>query len=110
MALNIKFVEAFNGFIAKVEGLMDSHYSKEFPSLPKPIIGYDEGSKYIRVWKGERHSSGKISKYAYCFVDKSNGDVLKCAGWKAPAKKARGNIYSPKGGLEGVNPYGANYL
>lgn len=29
---------------------------------------------------------------AFCFVDLSNGDILKCDGWNRPAKHARGNI------------------
>ena len=43
---------------------------------------------------------------AYCFVDYATGDVLKCAGYKAPAKHARGNIFSDKDGLEALDSQG----
>jgi len=59
-----------------------------------------QGRKYIRI----TNNGGSV----FCFIDKSNGDVLMAATWKAPAKHARGNIYFV--GQEGVNAYGANYL
>jgi hypothetical protein len=40
----------------------------------------------------------------YCFVDKSNGDILRAATWKAPAKIARGNIYQDF--KDAITPYG----
>ena len=57
------------------------------------------GRKYIRII-----DDGS----AFCFIDKSNGDVLMSASWSAPAKHARGNIY--KIGQEGVDRYGAHYI
>ena len=32
------------------------------------------------------------SKSVYCFIDLSNGDLLKADGWKKPAKGKRGSI------------------
>lgn len=45
------------------------------------------GGKFIRlvITLGGQRS-------VHAFVDKSNGDLLKSAGWKAPAKGARGNL------------------
>jgi hypothetical protein len=69
-------------------------------------LGIDtKGKKYLRiVEKNEWETYGSV----FCFVDKASGDVLKAAGWKTPAKHARGNIY--KVGQEGVGAYGAHYL
>jgi hypothetical protein len=47
---------------------------------------------------------------AYCFIDFATGDVLKCAGYNAPAKHARGNIYDAANGLASIGPYGPAYL
>ena len=58
------------------------------------------GRKYAKIVNG-----GSV----YCFVDRTNGDILKAASWKAPAKHARGNIYDADP-LKGVGPYGAAYL
>lgn len=59
------------------------------------------GRKYARV-VAERGG-------VYCFVARENGDILKAANWKAPAKHARGNIYDADP-LAGVGEYGAVYL
>jgi hypothetical protein len=47
---------------------------------------------------------------AHCFVEIATGDVLKAAGWKAPAKHARGNIYDESNGLKWMGPFGPAYL
>jgi hypothetical protein len=39
-----------------------------------------------------------------------NGDVLKAASWRAPAKHARGNIFDEYDGLRNMNEYGPAYL
>ena len=40
------------------------------------------------------------------FVEKANGNILKPATYKVPAKHARGNINSPSCGMEAINNYG----
>lgn len=74
----------------------------------KDVI-YEEGSRYFKVlyrtqWNGE----GEIKSHIHCFVDKTNGGILKAATWRAPAKGYRGNIFN-ENCLKGVNTYGANY-
>lgn len=49
------------------------------------------GTKYLRVAKGN---------YVTFFVDALTGDILKAAGWKAPAKGARYNIATEEGMAE----------
>ena len=46
------------------------------------------GSKFYKVIMND----GGDHRSVYCFVDKRNGDILKSAGWKAPAKGARGSV------------------
>ena len=48
------------------------------------------GSKYFKV---EMSSHG--SRSVYCFINKRNGEILKSAGWSAPAKGARGSVLVP---------------
>jgi hypothetical protein len=59
------------------------------------------GKRYVKVVRG-----GGV----HCFVDKTTGDVLKPASWKAPAKHARGNIFDAKNGLASMGPHGPAYL
>lgn len=49
----------------------------------------ENGQKYSRIVVT---SNGQRS--VYCFVDLTNGDILKNAGWKAPAKGKRGSIWN----------------
>lgn len=69
--------------------------------LSKDTFRFDVGSKYVKVVCGTG---------VFCFVDKTNGNVLKHANWKAPAKHARGNILDAQNGLSWIGPFGPAYL
>jgi hypothetical protein len=64
------------------------------------------GRKYAKVVTGNTRSSGGS---VFCFVDRTNGDILKAASYKAPAKHARGNVLRDDR-LNAVGRYGANYM
>lgn len=74
-------------------GEMYAEHFKEmgFTFAPPPTFTRETGSKFIRIVKNEDGQGRSV----YCFIDRSNGDILKSAGWKAPAKGARGSIYNP---------------
>ena len=65
---------------------------------------FEQGRRYIKVV-----SVTASQRMVHSFIDRTNGDVLKAASWKAPAKHARGNINAGPSGY-GVSQYGANYL
>lgn len=97
-----QFQAAFVEFVAQAQVSINAYYAKAFPKSDVPKIDYEPGRRYIRL---VRTSPGERS--AYGFIDATNGDVLKAAGWKAPAKNfKRGNIFDDKGGLGRVSPYG----
>ena len=85
----------------------NTHFDSFFEGTKKIASQYNEnlweaswGRRYIRIsYRGS----------AFCFVDMTNGDVLKCAGWKAPAKGARGNIFDEWNGLKRMTAYGVEY-
>jgi len=64
------------------------------------------GSRYVRVLPVPLDQG---SRSVHCFVDKTNGDVLMAAGWKAPEKNPRGNIFAADNGLSRMGPFGAAY-
>lgn len=78
----------------------EAYYSKRFKNLDIPVVKIDLGTRYIKL----KHQDG-----IYCFIDATNGDILKAATWRAPAKHARGNIYKVDW-LESFGPYGTKYL
>ena len=103
--------DAFNArvesFMSGVNGRIAEHFRKNLSCLEADIVSADPGNRYIKIVRTDANGNGKS---VFCFIDKSNGDVLKAAGWKAPAKHARGNIFNPDNGMGAVSVWGANYL
>lgn len=94
------FAAALAIWIEKAQAIVDEGY-QGCPNL-HPKLEVMKGRRYLRIVRADE---GQRS--AYCFIDTRNGDVLKPAGWKGPAKHARGNIYTDR---VGVSAHGALYL
>lgn len=101
---NAEFVNASNAFLVGAQAIIDADFAKNYPNSKAPSLIFGGGSKYLRV---ERVGPGERS--VHCFLNMENGDVLKAAGWKAPAKGARGNIYNEDRGLGRMGVYGPAY-
>ena len=86
--------------------IINDHYAKNFPILTVPKLSLERGKRYVRIVRSE----GTNSRSVHAFVDTTNGDVLKPASWKAPAKHARGNIFDESKGLKHMSSYGPAYL
>lgn len=95
------FDHALCRFLERAQAVVNEYYASTFPNNTVPKLSAEPGKRYVRV---VRHDG--VGRSAHCFVDTTNGNVLKPAGWKGPAKGARGNIYSEK---LGVGPHGALY-
>jgi hypothetical protein len=90
---------------AAAQEMIAEHFVKNWFYTTPPKLEHSVGVRYvrlIRVGPGERS--------AYCFIDIATGDILKAAGWMAPAKHARSNIWDSDFGMSGLTPYGARYL
>lgn len=97
----MEFNEALNNFVNVVQQMQNDHYRENLPNLKIPTITVDQGKRYAKIVVNGEHQ-----RTVYCFIDK-NGDILKAAGWKAPAKGVRGNIYHPF--ADDITLYGARY-
>jgi hypothetical protein len=103
--MSIDFDTALQGFLVGAQKIIADHFAARHPNLKVPTLGVDRGSKNLRIVLEE---DGRRS--VFCFIDRKTGDVLKAAGWKAPAKGVRGNILNPEtNGLERITPYGTEY-
>lgn len=102
--MELEFDEAFDKFMDRVVQVSDEYWKQMSFTHPKPEFEVVEGRRYIKVI---RDSLGQ--KSVHLFVDK-NGDILKAATWKSPAKHPRGSIFSENNGLEALTPFGAKYL
>jgi hypothetical protein len=92
-------------FCAKVQAMIDAHYAKHYTNLTSSKIVYTLGNKYVRIVSDD----GGSGRSVYCFVQASNGDILKSESWKKPAKHPRGNIFNDNA-LQGCTVYGAEYM
>ena len=87
MNLTFKHID----FDSIIDDLVDNFMNHLNNVMDKPD-GYSyelntRGSKYFKV---EMLSRG--SRSVYCFINKRNGDILKPAGWRGPAKGRRGSV------------------
>jgi hypothetical protein len=74
-------------------------------------LGYEVGQRYARVFYDYNN---KQNRSVYCFVDLTNGNVLRPDGWRRPNLKVRnsiqGNIYDEQKGCGNMRPSGTDYL
>lgn len=92
-----EFNAAFGEWMAAAQEKVNAGYVR-FSHVKAPVLKYEVGNKYVKV---------VTPSSVFCFVDRTTGDVLKAASWKAPAKHARGNLFT---GKIGVTAYGAEYM
>jgi hypothetical protein len=95
----------FVSWLAGVEKISVDHATTHYPNLPKPTFEASFGTRYVRVFR-----SSSSSHSVHAFVDRTNGDVLKPATFRAPAKHARGNLFDSQNGLGSMGEYGPAYL
>lgn len=90
----------------KIEEFLKSLNEKFPKDAPhKPYYDMEVARKYTKVYSVSQ-SGGRS---AYAFIDNTTGDLFKPAGWKAPAKHARGNI-NDASGLKACGAYGVASL
>ncbi len=102
-----KFDIALRVFVEGCQNIHTDYMAREFRSLNPDVISVKIGKRYAKVIR--THVESELGS-VHCFVDRINGDVLKAASWKAPAKHARGNIFDEHDGLKNMNEYGPAYL
>lgn len=95
-----KETKEVQSFAAGFQKFYTDYMKSSFPTLTVHELQMSEGKRYIKFTR-----DGSVR----AFIDKENGDVLKAASWKAPAKGARGNVFAIDNGLTRVTPYGMEY-
>lgn len=83
-------------FITDLSAALNAYGHAEYPETPLnwEVCFHDGGTKYARISKRVEGGIGhNFHRGVHCFVDLSNGNILKAAGYKGPDKKnPRGNI------------------
>ena len=93
---------ALDGFLEKWKATIDKWYIAQYPSLTPPNLKFKKGKKYIKITKVEgstRTNSGSVE----AFINMLTGDIYKSASCSAPAKHARGNLFSDDNGMEAID-------
>ncbi len=89
-------------FVAEAQKIVTAHYADGPTDCVLTIKNGRKYAKIIATAYGQSH--------VYCFVNRENGDVLKAASFKTPAKHARGSIFTDDHGASAVGPYGVHYI
>ena len=107
-------------WLGTCQSKFNEHNSKNYPDMPenaKDELVAKVGERYIKIVRQSliRETAGSRTgmpcrSAAWAFIDRTNGDVLKPAGWNAPAKGSRGNIFHDDNGMGSMGPYGPGYL
>ncbi len=105
--MTTEFNTALQTFLEGCQRIHTDYQARYFPSIKPDSIHSKLGKRYVRIIRRRAEGNGDS---VHCFVDMTNGDVLKAAGWKAPAKHARGNIFDEHNGLGSMSEYGPAYL
>lgn len=107
-----------DAWLADAQKVIATYMAANFTRLDVPQLRIDTGPRYLKIVKTDSQTS------VWAFIDRQNGDVLKPAGWKTPAKHARGNllageivdqksgdrILDSSRGRACLTAYGPNYL
>ena len=94
---------ALGSFVNNMQAMLDENYKG---NVNAKVLSMTFGKKYVKIIsKGKAENYGSV----WAFIDMSNGDILKPAGWNAPAKHARGNIYTDDY-MKHMTIYGPEYL
>jgi hypothetical protein len=90
------------------QDLINKNYATHFSNLTPSLLEMSDGRRYIRI--DSIADGGRGQRSVWAFIDKKTGDILRAAGYKAPAKHARGNLFDAMQGTEMLTPYGIGYL
>jgi hypothetical protein len=102
------FENALNTFLTGAQAICDDYESQSGSLAFGRTLTMKKGKRYVKIINTPK--LGAHNRSVWAFIDTNNGDVLKPASWKAPAKHARGNIFDAFNGLKMVDAYGPAYL
>lgn len=100
--LDAKVAEYMAGAQAKI----NQKFASNYPNLTPPTLVAQPGKRYVKIINQEQGNNSSV----FAFLDTTNGDILKPATWKTPAKHARGNLFDVDSGLSRTTSYGPEYL
>lgn len=119
--MNMTTLDAIQAFVAHVNKINNEHYSQNYPTQSKPrFVAEPLSDKWVRINRQELRDGVYKTVSVYCFVCLKDyatktlgalkvGDLHKAAGFKVPAKHARGSVLDESTWVN-ASPYGLAYL
>lgn len=88
--------------------VLKAQWEKQYSNLPYEPLTYTKGKKWAKIVRGGS-VWGFVSMWTGVYKGSPvrEGDLLKAAGWAAPAKHSRGNVFD---GTAKFSQYGPAYL
>ena len=105
MTMKEEILDRLSRLIGRIDEKLVAYYEKEYDFIQPPELNVHLGRRYAKV---VRTGAGR-SESVYFFVDLTNGDLLKAASYKVPAKGARASLFDSDLGISAVGPHGAGY-
>ena len=100
-------------YVAVVQSLQNLWQNAALRERPEfhTTIEVEVGPKNIRIVKTEGAKTESPRRCVHSFINRETGDILKAAGWKAPAPNGkRGSIFAEDHGLSKINWSGTGRL
>lgn len=96
---------AIEGYVAALNKM---GAEKKDSILDADKFSIENGTRYAKIVRLAHGNSRSV----HSFVDRGNGDILKAASWRAPAKHPRGSVLDKDFGMRrsGASCYGVRYL
>lgn len=85
-------------FLQKAQAITDSYYHTNYTKVEIPKILVSYGKKYAKVFR-----ANSTARSVVCFIDLTDGDILRPEGWNAPSKRSkgkRGNVHDEFNGTQ----------
>lgn len=122
--MNSELAAALAAYLEKSQAIINDYWTRmNFTYAPPPVVeALPLKGRYIKIFRYDRKSDGSrgSSNSIHAFIDTQGGpvmgvagkigDVYKPANRNAPAKHARGNVFSPANGTETATEHGPAYL
>ena len=108
----LSFEKAVENFADNATEAVRAHYKRNNFTFAVPFVEVSKISrKYAKLVSYSVYKDGggvetRGDDTVHSFVEVETGDIFKAASWKAPAKHARGNIYTPEGIVDALTADG----
>jgi hypothetical protein len=103
----VDFDAALESYRATAEGILRAHFDRNGYTFATPNIEIAKGgrkfAKLLRTESDPVTGENRGQTFVHSFVNKATGEILKAASFKAPAKHARGNVYSDDHGAHALD-------